>query len=446
MLLLALANSGYAPDDHFTVIEIIAKFNKQPVSTQCWQCYHPKLYHWTIAKIWNIFSIESDLWKQLTAQLLNACFGIGTLFLIKKYIFGLNFSTNIKLIVFAMIALNPSLISVFSFATNDAMVIFLGNLALFSILKLHNEISLKYSVLLILAISIGAMAKHNFAIFFLASIISLVVLAISHKNYYLSLSRGYLGTALLIVVFTAVAVLTFNGYYKSMTEEKKPFTYNTPLYGLPHLYDYKGAYLPGINTIYSGYFKFYYFDLIRNPQIIVGPKEPNIKHLTSHFSQLYGRTHFLYFQHWPEQWQSFNPFMIRIGSITLAIAILPTMILLLGIFSMLYGVISGVLKRNLKYYITNDFWVLSVFFIGFLMFSVIFSLYGRIYVFMKDIYLLPGLLSVIVPFCLGHHYLFGILKSEILKKAYYSFIGVLTILYLLPVFDLIIRLFNEKFS
>jgi hypothetical protein len=446
MVLLAVANNGYATDDHFTVIEIIAQFKKQPVSTQCWQCYHPKLYHWIVAKIWNLFGLESHLWKQISAQFLNACFGVGTLVLVRKFIFGLNFSLNIKLIVFALIALNPSLISIFSFATNDAMVIFLGNLALYSTLKLYKEVSMKHAIILILSVVLGTMTKHNSIIFFLGSVISLVAFALTQKNYFLSLSKGYLGTALLIIIFSIVAVLTFNGYYKAIIEEEKPFTYNTPLHGLPPIYKTNGPYLPGINTIYSGYFKFYYFDLIRNPQLIVGPKEPNIKHLTSHFSQLYGRTHFLYFQHWPPQWQSFNPLMIRVGSITLALAILPTIILLFGVFFMLYSVIVSVLNRNLIFFRESDLWVTSIFFIGYLSFSIIFSLFGRIYVFMKDIYLFPGLLSVIIPFCIGHRYFFGILKSEMLKKVYYSFICVFALLYLLPVVDLIFRMFSEKFS
>ncbi|MCF8326549.1 MAG: hypothetical protein K9I84_16450 [Leadbetterella sp.] len=149
------ANNGNAPDDHFTVIEIIGKFYKQPVSTQCWQCYHPKLYHWIIAKIWNLLGLELYLWKQITAQFLNTCFGVGTLVLVRKFIFGINFSPNIKLIGFALIALNPSLLSTFSFATNDAMVIFLGNLARYSTLKLHKEVSMKYAFLIIFLFSEG---------------------------------------------------------------------------------------------------------------------------------------------------------------------------------------------------------------------------------------------------------------------------------------------------
>jgi hypothetical protein len=113
---------------------------------------------------------------------------------------------------------------------------------------------------------------------------------------------------------------------------------------------------------------------------------------------------------------------------------------------MLYSVIVSVLNRNLIFFRESDLWVTSIFFIGYLSFSIIFSLFGRIYVFMKDIYLFPGLLSIIIPFCIGHRYFFGILKSEMLKKVYYSFICVFALLYVLPVVDLIFRMFSEKFS
>lgn len=446
MILLGIANSGYANDDHFTVIEIIAKFGKQPLSTQCWQCYHPKLYHWLVAQIWNVFSVESDLWKQLTAQLLNVSFGISTLIVIRKYILGLKFSTTIKLLVFALIAFNPRVISVFTQATNDGIIILLGNITLYATLKLFKTPSLKHSVILIASVVLGAMSKHNFGIFFLGTLITLVCLVFLHRNYLLSLSRGYLGTVLLIVVFTGAAMLTFNGYYKSLTEENKAFTYNTPLHELPHLYEYKGAYIPGINTIFSGYFKFHYFDLIKKPQTIEMVSDEHTKHLTSHFSQLYGRSQFLYFDHWPPQWQTFNPLMIKIGSITLAIAIVPAIILLVGVFIVFWSVLSHLLKWDLNYLRSNDYWVIAVFFIGYLMFSVLFSLYGRSYVFMKDIYLFPGLLTVIVPFCLGHFYFFSLLKNEALKKVYYGFVVFLITLYLIPVINLTIDLFADKLN
>ena len=103
--------------------------------------------------------------------------------LVRKFIFDLNFSLNLYLIVFIVLALIPGFISIFTFTTNDAMVIFLGNLAHYTTLKFLKDLSLKYAIILISTVVLGAMTKHNFTIFLVASIISFVVLAITHKNY-----------------------------------------------------------------------------------------------------------------------------------------------------------------------------------------------------------------------------------------------------------------------
>jgi hypothetical protein len=391
-----------------------------------------------------LFSIETDFWKQVSAQGFNALLGIATLTIIWKYIKGLSFSDAVKTIIFALIALNPRVISVFTQATNDAIIIFLGNIGLYVTLKLFKAPSFKYAIILIIAVVLGGMSKLNFGIYLIGAVITLVVLAVIHKNFRLSISKGYLGTALCIVVFTGIAAFTFNGYYDNLKRTGKAFTYNTPLIDPPNFFDYEGPYIPGIRTVYSGFFKFYYFDLIKNPRITAETEDNRIKHLTSHWSQIYGRTHFLYFDHWPPQWQTYNPIMIKIGSISLAVAILPTLLFLLGLGYLIVKLLNSLRLKQWDSFKTNDDWVILLFFTGYIMFSVLFSYYGRSYVFMKDIYLFPGLLSVILPLCYGHVLFFKWIKNKMIIKAYYAFVAILTGLYIVPVIDLIIRMFELR--
>ncbi|MCD8540789.1 MAG: glycosyltransferase family 39 protein [Leadbetterella sp.] len=432
ILLLAGVNGGFANDDHFTVIELIARFGTFPESQQCWQCYHPKLYHGIIAVIWNLFGITSPFYQHLSAQLFNALAGCATVFIFLRFIRSLDFSENVKLLVFAFFAFNPRLIAISAQATNDALIIFLGTLNIYCIYRLFEKPSLKFSLLLILSVVLGAMTKLNFGVFLIASLLALLLLSFSRKNFRLSLVKGYLGAAVLTAVISTYAFLSFNGYLKNYREHGTLFTYNTPTYDLPHLYKLDDEYIPGIRSIYSGYFKFYYFDLVKNPMVTY---ESGVfrKHLTSHFSQLYGRTHFYTLTTGHPEWQTQSIVMRTIGSITLAIAILPVFILVLGLIILLIRFVPGFLKKTG----TDPTWISFLYIAGFLGFSVLFSMMGRNFTFMKAIYIFPGLLATVIPFCTGNTAVMKIRGAGNILTAFYIF---LFILYLIPVIHLIVQL------
>lgn len=444
MLTLAFLNGGYANDDHFTVIEIIRRTGRLPLSTHCWQCYHPKLFHFSLAKIWDIFQIESTFWKFRSAQLFNALFGILTLYILLLYTKSLNFAKNIKVIAFALIALNPRFISIFGQATNDALVIFLGNLALFSILKLFKSPSLKFGLILTFAVVFGSMAKMNFGIFFIGSILGLITLALLHKNYTLSLSKGYLGIAIAIFVFSIVTFVTFNGYLYNISKHEKPFKYNTPVdEKFPPLFKKPPTYFPGIQTIYTGYFKFHYFEMIKNPCLVPGE---NTEQLTSLPSQMYGRTHFLNFDQWPECWQTYNKAILKVGSMTIAMGIVPTFLTFYGVLLLMFYVLKALINKNWDKLRTNDSWLILLFFFGFLGFSIAFSLFGKTYTFMKVIYVLPGVLAIVMPLCIGVSKLLNRIKSKYFDYLFNAFIITLIVLYQIPVVHLLISLAKEQIT
>lgn len=444
MVILAFANNGSANDDHFTVMEIISQFGILPESEQCWQCYHPKLYHFLCAQIWNLFSIDSQTWKYISAQLVNTVFGIGTFIILRRYLLGLKFNEWVKVIAFALVAFNPHMVTLFSQATNDGIIIFFGTLGMYSVLKLFKKPSLKHSILVILALVFGAMSKLNFGVYFIGTVITFVVLAIVNKNYSFSLRKGYLGTLVVAIVLTFGAAFFFNGYYSNIKNHGKAFTYNTPLYELPHLYHDGMVYYPGINNILSGYFTFHYFDLIKNPRVLVDEGQPNLKHLTSHFSQIYGRTHYLYFENWPIEWRTSSPVMVKVGSVVLALAVLPSLVLLMGLGLMFYNMFQDLFRKRWKTLGEDDTWVILLFVTGYLLFSVCFSLFGRMHVFMKDIYLLPGVLCMLPVLCVGHTLFFKLIKNKALIKAYYIFMVGFMLLYLIPIVDVTIRLIHNR--
>ncbi len=445
MLVLAFLNPGAANDNHFTVIEvIIAMSNKFPVSTQCHQCYHPKLYHFLVAQIWNLFGIQTVFWKQFSAQIINAGFGICTIHVIRRYIDQLSFDKNIRILVYAFIALNPRLISIFGEATNDALIIFFGNLAIFSTLKLFKQVTLKYTLFTIASVVLGCMTKLNFGIYFIAIIITLGTLIFIKKNYSLSFKKGYLGTIVIMLFLTLFVSLFFNGYYESIKTNGTPFTYNTPMSSLPHLYK-RSEYLPGIQSIYSGYFKFHYFELIKYPRIEIRPGLI-VNHQSELFSSLYGRWNFLYYDHWPVEWQNSDKTILMVGSISLAMAIVPTILLFLGLFLMLKSLYSSIKNKNWKELFSNEYWVILLFLAGYIGFSVLFSMLGKLFTFMKAIYIFPGMLAVVIPLCLGYTFILKYLKTQSLKTAFYAYNVILILIYLIPVFHLFFKLYKDRFG
>lgn len=431
ILSLALVNGGYANDDHFTVIELIARFGILPKSTQCWQCYHPKLYHFLVAETWNLLGITSPYYQHVSAQLFSAVAGCATVYLFMRFIRPLNFQETLKVVVFAFFALNPRLIAISGQATNDALIILLGTINLYAVLRLFRKPSLKYALIIIASLVLGSMAKLNFGVFFIATMIVLIVLSVLHRNFSLSLSKGYLGTALAGFLMSAFTFLSFNGYIRDYKENGKLFTYNTPTYELPHLYHLDMVYIPGIRSVYSGYFKFHYFDLIRNPHLSYTGKL-RFQHIHSHFSQVYGRFYFLGFDNWPAQWRTDSPLVTAVGRISLAVGILPVFLLFIGLFLLLKNLFKG--WENLK---RDESWIYLLYIAGFLGFSVLFSLFGRTFVFMKAIYIFPGLLATIVPFLLGNS---AVMKSKVIARALYGFYIFLFVLYVIPVIYLIVQL------
>lgn len=427
LLIFALAtlNGGYANDDHFTVIELIARFGELPRSTQCWQCYHPKLYHLMVATFWNLFGIESDWAKHISAQMFSAVFGVGSLFLMMKFIRTLPFAEYLKLLVFAFIAFNPRFIAISGQATNDAFIIFLGTLNLYALLQVYRKPNLLYSALIIVSLVLGSMAKLNFGVYFIGSVIALVLLSILRKNYSLSLRNGYLGTVVIGILFSATTFFFFNGYARDYRESGKLFTYNTPTYELPHLYLPENTYIPGILSVYSGFFKFHYIDLIKNPHLSYTGKIRQ-KHMHSHFSQVYGRFYFLGFDNWPHEWRTDSRFITFIGKVSLAVGIVPTLILFIGIF-------LGIRQLFRDPWSENPMWIYALYIAGYIGFGVLFSLIGRTFVFMKAIYIFPGLLATIVPFLTGNYWI----SKWIPQKLIIGFYITLFVLYLIPVIHLL---------
>jgi hypothetical protein len=130
-------------DNHVQVVKIILSTGHLPEKKDCSECFQPKLYHFTVAKIiqgfgWMNINLNR---RTLVAEFINLLAGIMTLVVVFDLIKRLPVRNEwLKFLAFALVALNPQLIGINSQATNDTFLILFSTLALYC--TLHDSICL----------------------------------------------------------------------------------------------------------------------------------------------------------------------------------------------------------------------------------------------------------------------------------------------------------------
>lgn len=435
MLMLALAfhNNGAANDNHREVSELIVKENYIPKPTDCWQCYHPKLYHRTVAKLWIYFEIEDNSTRIKVAQMINAIAGIFTLTLILFFILKQPFPKIAQLICFALIALNPKFIAIHAHPSNDAFIIFFGTLLIYSLYH-------RYFWLMLLATIFAGLSKGNSSVLILGVTVVYFLKIISEKKSSLPFSQNAFKQLFVFLFISIFCIGYFGPYTRNYQLYGKPFKYNTELSGIPHLWKKEAVMRPGVLSLVDGYATFRFWEMLETP--IINDSDDNYpRHRTSVWSQLYGRTHFIYFEDWPWGfWQTDleNRTMMNVGRVALVLGLIPTMLFFVGIYKNLQQWFSIFKDRNLNFIRENKDWILDVFFFGFLGFIITFTAQGRDFSFMKIVYLIPGVLAITIPLLKGvHSFLVSFEKNKIVKGLFFISLIILFISYVIPLLDIL---------
>ena len=440
MLTLAFFNNGAANDDHIEVAELIYNHKKNPEPQDCWQCYHPKFYHVTGATFSRLFDIKPRENRIILYQMMNAITGILTLLICLFFISKQPFSKDIQCLAFSVVAFNPRFIAINAQASNDAFIILFSTIILYALYKLMEKPSLKYFSILVITSILAGMTKGNSLILFFGVVIVFLLKILRSKKLNLLTVKHYFLFLLLYLIISISSIAYFGGYYHTYQKYGKPIVYNTPITDFPDLF-YKTTFRrPGIRSIAEGYFTFRWIDLIQHPMISDSPQNYPM-HQTSLWSQLYGRAHFIYFDNWPPgAWQSKNPRMLNVGSMTLVLAILPTLLLVLGFFKEIKNWISVFFRKK---YIKLDYqnWIFPIFILGFLFFILLFTAKGRDFSFMKIIYLYPCILAALIPLLNGFKMANNFLqKNKSFLFIFHVLMVSLLIFYFIPILDLLIKL------
>jgi hypothetical protein len=437
---LALVNNGSANDDHLEVSRIILTTGSIPEPEDCWQCYHPKLFHYSMATLWKVLNINPWSWQHKLAQLINCAAGIITLLLLRRFMRNLPFPDPVKLIVFALIALNPSLVAISIQPSNDAFIILFGTVMIYCIYRLLEQFRIKYLLLLVLFTALAGATKASALVLITGVIVVWSIKLVLDRSYQRPFSRWHIPALLIYVVISLTSTLFLGEYYINYKKYDKPVVYNTPTGDVPHWYVKSDFRRPGVQSILEGYFTFRLIDMLKTP-VVSNEDHVYPKHRTSVWSQLYGRSHFIYFENWPPgPWQTNNPAMWWTGRVALVLALLPLGLLLIGFWKTFRVWPQWVFMRRDDFIKNGHEWILHAFMVGFILFIILFTLYGRDYSFMKVIYLFPGLLAFSIPLLKGVAFAYQYFEGkQTLIKIFYTVFIMLFICYIIPLTDLMAK-------
>jgi hypothetical protein len=395
-LYLAIVNAE-ANDDHQTVIRIIAEQHRLPGLREAWEGFQPKLYHVTVAILWNLSPWQSSVVQVRIAQLVACAAGTATLFVVRRALARWALSAPTRILTFALVALNPTLIGLNAQATNDSFVILFATVALFHAYEFFRVGTIRAFILMSISVVLATLSKGNGLVVFIAISATLAHAIVRHDALPRFPRRQLVGvTAGFVLMFLASTVL-FGSYRRNWEDTGNPFSINGDRAPLPHVFNRTYVYRPGTTSIADTYFTFRFVDMLAHPTITTDPRVYPL-HRTSLWSQLYGRANVAHFAQHPPSWRNTCTLVFATSRLILVIALLPTALLLAGMLRIV-GTLTRPSRRRSFLRRQNLNWELTALTaIGFVAFIVMYSLLYRDFSTMKAEFLFPGLLAFAVLF------------------------------------------------
>jgi hypothetical protein len=383
----------WSNDDHAPVIRIILKTGNLPEKPDCWECYQPKFFHYSAAKILKLPWLGPALRKLGIAKAvgwINFFAGLLTLCVIAVFITNLPVKSEVyKLLSFGLIALNPKLIGINSQATNDTFAILFSTLALFCTFLFLQKQQLSTFLLTILFVLLGISSKTNTWITFMAITLVLFIKAwTQRKNSYIPVMTGMV--FIISILFISIHN-PLNQYITNYLQYGSPILTNVEKQPFPYFFQKTVAARPGILSIYDGLFTFKFFDLIRHP-IIDNSEYVYSDNRTSLWTQLYGRAHSIHFDNWPKIWSAKGTENFTRTRVIYILALLPTFLLLFGVIRESYLLLKSIFKQDIAQLSNKYFGLATIAFIGYIFLIVIYSLQTRRFSSMKVIFIYPALI------------------------------------------------------
>jgi hypothetical protein len=434
-------------DNHVQVVKIMLSKGSLPEKKDCSECFQPKLYHFTIAKIiqglgWtNLINDNND--RIVVAELLNLLAGILTLLVVFDLIRRLPDRNEwLKFLGFALVALNPQLIGINSQATNDTFLILFSTLALYCTYFFLQKQKIIIFLLMILFVCLGVSSKTNGWVIAIAILMTLLIQAWIKPEWR---KKTLIYAAAFLVACPALSVLNpLNQYVSNYQKYGSPVLLNMDPQALPPVFLKVPYDQAGILSIYDGFFSFKFSSLLGRPRLV-----PNVVnyplHRNSFWTLLYATAHSASFQWFPPTWRfpGTSDFVLNRGIFSLAL--LPTFLLIIGTILQTYLVLKSLLKRDQALAQTTSYslWVMT--FIGYILFEALYVLNYQVFYVIKAIFVFPALLTFPVLFIHAGERLYTTLFRRAKWSTYVldAVMIALLVLYVLEVVLVIINIFNR---
>ena len=394
-----------ANDDHMAVVVLILKTHSLPLWQDCGECIQPKLYHATAA-----LAIEGLGLAQankstlvLVAQLVNFVAGTITLIIAWIFIIRLPFKNELlKLLAFALAALNPALIGINGQATNDTFVILFATLALyFAYLFFQKQKKWTFG-LVVLFTELGIVSKPQAWVTAIAIFLILIARAILNK---IQFKQGMLYAAAFLVLVPVLTIFNpLSQYIVNYQHYGMPIPLTPRRVPLPYLASYTPGCeprninpknvdcRPGILSVKSGFFTFDYIALLEHPRN-EGLSEGYPIFQTSFWTFMYAGAHSIHFLSFPDAWRTTGTQGFTIARGIFILALLPTLLILFGLAIELTLFLKGVFRHDQALIQATSHGLFACTFIGYLLFVAIYTFMYRDFSFMKAIFAFPALLT-----------------------------------------------------
>jgi hypothetical protein len=419
---LCLVNAE-ANDDHMTPISMIRETGRLPVRADCPECFQPKLFHAAAAGVLEILRLPRGSGAVRAVQALNLLAGVWTLWVLSLFLNKLAATPEQRLLAFALAAFNPYLIAAHAQASNDAFVILFSTLALQQLfLYFGDERERPRRLAAVTACAVfAALSKGSGWALFLG-----IAAALFGDAYFAPRGeRGRRVRWLRAVAFAAVFLLVvpfFGQYAYNYRAYGNPFITNVEPDELPGLFEETYPPRPGIVSIARSYFTFDLVGLLERPAIntsdmlcVAGDRDACAeirgardgreelrapRHQTSFWTVLYGTTHSLNYYQWPKSWRSRSPASAALARATLAAALFPTAVFVIGFFAGALALARSARRRRPRSPPSPRF--LGVFFsTAFIAFLIAYTLTHRDFSAIKAIYIFPALPCFLAVFVEG---------------------------------------------
>jgi hypothetical protein len=330
---LALVNYEANDPHYYDVIEPLLQQFSFSHSADCRLCYHPKLYYYTCALILKPLALTEPRMAIVICQFVNVLAGIGSLYILARFIDTFEWSSQVQNMVLAFIAFNPEWTGIHTQATNDAFVILFSLLALHYLYLFLDGRSTSRSVYLfyLFALAASLSKASGLLVLLLGTIFLFYNTAAGH-------SSGIRAGRILLTALLTLSLAAFAGNYVSNALYGKPgveFTSSIPKSPAPGWFEKTETLRPGVRSVADAFLTFRLKNMIAHPYQTNGFAEPYPEHRSSFWSSLYGRFYSGTFSQWPPSRADLSEGTLSLTRLLFVLGFIPALLWVWGMLSVI---------------------------------------------------------------------------------------------------------------